>query len=78
VHGVGREGGQTDRGVLGTVGLGRAVAHPLAGVRDRGLPAAHDERSLRVRDVEAALRKSGGRVDVPGRGLVGVKGNSPF
>jgi fatty-acyl-CoA synthase len=31
-----------------------------------------------LRDPPLLLRKSGGRVDAPGRRLVGVKGNSPF
>src|SRR5690242_20205213 len=41
VHGAGGEGGDADRDVLGAVGTGGAVAHPLPGPGMNSLPGLH-------------------------------------
>src|SRR5262249_31336554 len=52
VHGPGRESRQTDGHVLGAFGLGRAVAHPLAGAREHRLAGANVEHPALVVDAQ--------------------------
>ncbi len=56
MHGVRRERGQADGDVLGAIGAGRAVLHPLARVGDDGLTRRHVERAEELwRIVEATI-----------------------
>src|SRR5262249_7080298 len=52
VHGLGREGRQTDGHILGAFGLRRAVAHPLAGAREHRLAGANVEHAALVVDAQ--------------------------
>ena len=55
VDGVGREGRQADGDVLGALGLGGAVADPLAGLGDDGLARAHVQLAALVLHAQHAL-----------------------
>ena len=64
VHGVGRESRQADGDVLGTAGLGRAVADPLARPRHDRLPRADVDDAGLVLDADHAAEHDGDLLEV--------------
>src|SRR5437870_13714456 len=70
VYRLGRECWHAHRDVLGTSGLGRAVAYPLAPPGDDGLARAHVDRAAAVLDAEHPSQHD--RVLVELRGLTGL------
>ena len=64
MHGLHREGGDTDGDVFGAFGARSGVLDPFAGVGDYGLAGFHFQSSAIVSDFERSLQHDGELVEI--------------